>query len=327
MKIFITGATGFIGRHLVELLARSGHELVALARPTSDASRLQKQGVTLVTGDVNNRESLRSGMRGCAGLVNLANVYSFWEPDNHIYEEVNVRGTRNVMECALEAGVAKVVHVSSVVVYGKPEQIPFSEESPVGPRRFSRYARSKYAGDLIAWDLMKSKGLPLVMVYPAPVLGPGNPIAKGPYIKNLLEGRMPATVFPASLLTLVHVRDVAAIIAGALAKKGNFGEKYFACNQALSFAEINALVRDIAGVSLPKLTLPSWLVMANASLLTAVSRLSKKPPPWGMSLDQMATCRAGLEADGSKAAKELGIVYTPIRTAMEEEIAYYQGKG
>lgn len=324
MKIFITGATGFIGRHVVKRLARSGYELRCLVRATSDVDELQKQGVTLVTGDVTDKGSILAGIRGCEWVINLANAYSYWEPDKRTYEGINVRGTQNVMECALAAEVSKVVHISSVVIYGKPEQSPFSEESPIGPCRFSRYAQTKYEGDLIAWDLYEKNNLPLVMIYPGAVMGPGDPKATGKYIKDMIERRLPATLYLDSRLTFVHVRDVAEVIVRALEKKGNAGEKYFACGQHLSFREINTMIKEIAGVPLPRLTLPDWLVPVNAALLTAVADLIKKPPLWGLSVDQISTMRAGFVADGSKAARELGITYTPIRVAVEEAIASYQ---
>lgn len=324
MKTFITGATGFIGRHVVKRLAQTGHELHCLIRATSDLGELRRQGVTLFTGDVTDKDSILAGIQGCERVINLANAYSYWEPDKRTYEAVNVRGTRNVMECALAAKVSKVVHVSSVVIYGKPEQSPFSEESPIGQCRFSRYAQTKYEGDLIAWDLHEKKNLPLVMIYPGAVMGPGDPKATGKYIKDMIGRRLPATLYLDSRLTFVHVRDVAEVIVRALEKEGNVGEKYFACGQQLSFREINAMIKEIAGVPLPKLTLPDWLVKVNAALLTAIADLIKKPPLWGLSVDQINTMRVGFIADGSKAARELGIIYTPIRVAIEEAIASYR---
>jgi len=86
-------------------------------------------------------------------ILILANLYAFWVLDDRIYRDINVVGTRNVMECALEAGVSKVVHASTNVIYGKPADCPFSEESEIGLVRFSKYAQSKYEGDLVAWEL------------------------------------------------------------------------------------------------------------------------------------------------------------------------------
>jgi dihydroflavonol-4-reductase len=254
----------------------------------------------------------------------LANIYSFWEPNKQVYTDVNVEGTRNVMEAALETGVSKVVHVSTVVTYGKPADCPFTEESPVGPVRFSEYARTKYEGDLIAWELYEKKGLPLVMIYPSGVLGPGDLKASGQYIQRLIHRRMPATVFHDVILTWVHVQDVAEAILRAAEKEDNIGEKYFVCKHQLSFREINEMISEISGVPLPKMHLPDSLVMVNAALLTKLADLIKKPPMLGMSMDQMRTMKEGFKADGSKAERELGITYTPVRVALEEAIAWYR---
>ncbi len=324
MKIFITGATGFIGTHLVKRLTQTEHKLFCLVRKTSDVSELKNQGVTLIYGDVTDKDSLLEGMKGCQWVINLANIYSFWEPDKQIFSEVNVNGTRNVMECALEKSVSKVVHVSTAGIYGKPADCPFCEESPVGPVRFSEYFRTKYEGDLIAWELYEKKGLPVVMVYPVGVLGAGDPKATGKYIQNLIHRRLPATVFDDSYFSFVHVKDVAEIIVRAAEKENNIGEKYIAGNQQLSWRELNQMVSEISGVALPKMSLPNGLAMMNARLLTWLANLIKKPPLWGLAIDQTRTMKEGAQADGSKAERELGISYTPIRIALEEAIASYR---
>lgn len=324
MKVFITGSTGFIGTHLIERLARDDHELYCLVRKTSDVRVLEKVGATLIIGDVTDKASMLEGMQGCDWIANLANIYELWVSDRQVYTDVNVHGTRNVMECALEAGVSKVVHVSTNAVYGKPADCPFSEESPVGPVRFSEYAQSKYDGDLLAWELYEKKGLPLVTIHPGCVLGPGDTKATGRYIQNLVHRRMPVRVFPDSVLTWVHVRDVVEAIVRALEKKDNIGEKYLLGKYQLPLQEFGETVCDIAGVPLPGIRLPDFLVQMNAALLTWLAGLIKKPPMLGMSVDQIRSMKKGFRFDGSKAERELGIAYTPIRTALEEAIALYQ---
>jgi dihydroflavonol-4-reductase len=324
MKTFITGATGFIGTHLVKRLSQTKHVPYCLVRKTSDARTLKEMGATLVMGDVTDKDSLLEGMKGCDWVINLANVYSFWEPHKQIYTEVNVEGTRNVMECVLETGVSKVVHVSTAAIYGVPADCPFSEESIVGPVRFSEYARTKYAGDLIAWELYEKKRLPVVMIYPTAVLGPGDPKTTGQYIQDLIHRRMPARVFEDSIFTFVHVRDVAEAIVRALEKEHNLGEKYLVGNHQLSFGQINEMISEISGIPLPKIALPDWLVMVNATLLTGLANLIKKPPILGMAKDKIGTMKHGARIDGSGAERELGITYTPIRIALEEAIASYQ---
>jgi dihydroflavonol-4-reductase len=324
MKVFMTGGSGFIGTHTAERMAREGHELHCLVRKSSSTDRLRKIGASIVFGDVTDRGSFLGAMKGADWVINIAAAYSFWLPRKRTYTEVNVGGTRNVMECALEAGVSKVVHVSTAAIYGKPAEHPFNENSTPGPVRFSEYARTKYQGDLIAWELHKGKGLPLAMVYPGAVLGPDDPKPTGEYIQNLIRGRMPATVFKNAVFPFVHVRDVAEVILRAAEKQGNTGEKYLAVGQNLTFGEINQLVSEISGVALPKLTMPDSLAMANAAFLTLLADVIKRPPLWGMALDQIRTMKEGAEADASKAERELGITYTPIRVAVEEAIASYK---
>jgi dihydroflavonol-4-reductase len=324
MDIFITGATGFIGTHLIKRLTQTEHKLFCLVREKSDVRELEHHDVTLIRGDVTDKNSILQGMRGCQWVINLANLYSFWEPDKQIFTEVNVEGTRNVMECALETGISKVVHVSTGGIYGKPQECPFCEDSPVGPVRFSEYFRTKYEGDLIAWELYEKKGLPLLMIYPVAVLGPGDPKPSGRYIQDLIHGRVPARVLEDSIFTFVHVKDVAEAIVRAADKENNIGEKYLVGKQQFTWGEINRMVSEISGVALPKMRLPDFLTMFNARFLTLVANITKKPPLWGMAIDQIRTMKEGVQVDGSKAERELGISYTPIHVALKEAIESYR---
>jgi len=325
MRTFITGGTGFIGTHVARRLAQAGHEMRCLIRkPTRAAQQLKELGANLVPGDVIDKASVLRGMEGCDWVIHLAGLYSFWEPNNRIFKEINVDGTRNVMECALETKVSKVVHVSTAGIYGKPIDCPFTEESKIGPIHFCEYFRTKYEGDLIVWDLCKNKSLPVVVVYPTAVVGPGDPNATGKYIVDLIQRRLPATVLNDAIITFVHVKDVAEVIVRAAEKQDNIREKYLVGKHQMSFGEINQMVSEISGVPLPKLRLPDSITMFNAVLLTGLANIIKKQPPWGMSIGQIKVMREGFRVDGSKVERELGISYTPIRFALEEAIASYQ---
>lgn len=321
MRIFVTGGTGFLGRQIVKRLVAAGHEVCCLVRSMNAATHLQQPGVQLVQGDLRGKGSLAAGMKGCSCAINAAAIFDFWLPDAGAYREVNVAGTRNVMEAVLEAGVSKVVHVSTVVVYGKPATSPATEATPVGPVRFSEYAQTKYEGELIAWELRKARALPLVVVYPGGILGPGDTKASGQYIRMLLEGKMPAAIFNDVSFPFVHVNDVAEAIARAAEKENNLGERYLVAGGNPTFGQMNQMISEIAGIRLPTRTLPGAMALASAALLTAIARFTKKPPAMGMSLDQMRTMKNALVVDGSKAEKELGIRYTPIRQALKEVIA------
>jgi dihydroflavonol-4-reductase len=326
MKIFLTGGTGFIGSYTTELLSTTDHQLKLLVRKTSKISSLKKPNITLVEGDLLNRQSLLAGMEGCDSVIDIAGLYTLWEPDRRIYSKINIEGTRNVMECALESGIKKVLHVSTAGVFGKPVEVPFNENSQVGPVRYSEYFRTKYEGDKIAWELYEKKGLPLIMIYPVCVIGAGDTKASGRYIRDIINRKLPGTVFKDRTFTFVCVRDVAKAIVNALEKENNIGEKYLVGNSRYTWKEINKLISEVSEVHLPKIEFPESLTMMNAYLLTGLANLIKKPPPWGMAIDQMKVMRTGFSVDGSKAERELGIQYTPIRAALKEAIDSFRNK-
>ena len=323
MKTFITGATGFIGTHLLRRLSQTSHQLYCLARQSSNTQHIKEAGATIVIGDVTDKRSLLEGMKGCDWVINLANIYTFWEPNRRIYTDVNVEGTRNVMESALENGISKVLHVSTALIYGKPADVPFTEQSKVGPARFSEYARTKYEGDLIAWEIFNRKRLPLVVVYPGGVVGPGNPKYGAQLARNLVERRMPVLTFANKTSFMAYVGDVADVIVRALVKEGNLGEKYLV-GQQISMREFYQMIGEISRVPLPKLSLPNNLAMVNAQFMTFTANLTKKQPMWGLAVDAVRTVNNDLMGDGSKVERELGISYTSIRVALEEEIAFYR---
>jgi dihydroflavonol-4-reductase len=324
MRVFVTGGSGFVGKPTVGRLVEGGHQVRCLVRRTSPTSELEELGCRLAYGDVTDKGSILEGMRDCEWVVHLANVYSFWEPDKGTYQRVNVEGTRNVMQAALEADVSKVVHVSTLVVWGNTQDVSFTEESPLGTKRFTEYAQSKYEGDEVVWELYRQKGLPVVALYPGVVLGPNDPKSTGQYVRDLIERRVPARIFEDSSFTFVHVNDVAEAIMRALEKENNLGEKYLIGKHALSMGEVTRMVSEISGVPLPKRRLPGSVVMAGAALMTKAADLIGKPPLFGMSTDMMRNIREGAVFDGSKSERELGLAYTPIREAIAGEVASHR---
>ncbi len=320
MRAFVTGATGFIGSRVVKRLVGSGHEAICLVRARSSTSHIEKLGARLVRGDLADKASLAAGMAGADCLLHVGAAYSFWDRDRQSYRRANVEGVRNVMEAALETGVSKAVHVSSVVVYGRPGVSPVTEDVAPGPSRFSEYARTKYEGDLVAWSLHAERGLPLVVVYPGGVLGPADPKPTGEYIRALAAGRMPATVCDRSRFPWVHVDDVAEGIVRAAELPGNTGARYLLVGDNLTFGEINRLVAEAAGVRLPWMRMPDAMAVGMAAFLTGLSSVTGRPPMLGLSLDQVNTMRHSPDFDGGKAQRELGLTYTPIRDAIREEV-------
>ena len=323
MKVFITGGTGFIGTYLVKRLLQTEHKLLCLARKTSDTTFLKEAGVDILVGDVTNKSLLLEGMEGCDCVLHLASSFVLWFPDNRIFHDVNVTGTQYVMESVLEKGVSKVVYVSTAAVWGNTEGL-ITEETPVSNKRPSKYVRTKYEGDLIAWDLYEKQNLPLVVIYPSAVIGANDPKAIGRYIKNYAKGRMPAQIFTGFYFPFVHVKDVAEAIVRAMEKENNIGEKYIVSAENHTFGEFNQMISDISGTKLPILKFPNWMVMMNAYLFTGIANLIKKPPVWDMSVDQMGISKLNVKLDGSKAERELGLKYTPVYDGLKDAIESFK---
>jgi dihydroflavonol-4-reductase len=321
MKVLVTGGTGFIGQHVLLRLQEAGHSIRCLVRKTSDTSIPEKVGAELITGDVTDRASVKQAVSGMDAVIHLANIYEFWIPHKKDYYAVNVDGTRNVLEESLDAKVNKVIHVCTLGSYGNPDDKPFTEESEPANKRTSLYFETKYQGGKLAWALHEEKDLPLVMVYPSTVTGPGDNKPSGRYVLGMVKGKMPAQVFLNSVLTWVDVRDVAEVIVRALEKKGNIGEKYFAGAERLSFAEFNKLLSEASGVSLPRIKMPNWMAMMNGVILTFLADIFKIPPMLGMSNDQLRTMKKGFSADCSKVTRELDIQYMPIGKSLEDTVA------
>jgi dihydroflavonol-4-reductase len=320
MKILVTGATGFIGKHLVKKLGATDHEVRCLVRRAPDVAYMKELGAMPSMGDVTDPQSLREGLAGCHCVVNLANVYSMWEPDSSIYRDVNVTGTVNVLECSSEMGVSKIVHVSTAGVYGKPDDVPFNEASAPGPERFSEYTRTKYEGELAAREFCRRHGLSLVVICPGAVVGPGDTKPTGKYIEDIAAGRMPVAVYRDVAMTYVHVSDVAEAIIAAVESESAAGETYLIGKHQMSFGQLNELISELSGASPPRVCLPDALVRVSAAILTALSNITKRPPPWGMCVDQANMARVGFRFDGSKAERELGLRYTSIRDAVRETL-------
>ena len=225
MRVFVTGATGFVGWHLVEALLARGDEVRCLVRPPS-VGLLDGRKTRAVLGDLTDGESIRRGMDGVEAVYHCAADYRLYVDDPDSMYAVNVEGTRNVLRASAEAGVRRVVYTSTVGALGlNADASPADERTPVGiSDMVGHYKRSKFLAERVAEEWV-SKGLPLVIVNPSTPVGERDikPTATGRMILDFLRGRIPAYVDTG--LNLVDVRYVAAGHILAL-ERGRVGEKY-----------------------------------------------------------------------------------------------------
>lgn len=169
MKSLVTGATGFIGGHLMQALVAAGDEVRILVRPTSDTRRVADLGVEQCTGDLTDPLSLREAVAGMDRVFHCAAVVADWG-DPAVFQAVNVKGTHDLLAAAQDAGIKKFIHVSSTEVYGYPDR-PAAEDTPFHYRGWP-YCDTKIDAEKHAWAFAR-RGLPLTIIRPATVYGPG----------------------------------------------------------------------------------------------------------------------------------------------------------
>jgi nucleoside-diphosphate-sugar epimerase len=307
----VTGASGFLGGQLAGLLKRRGYRVQALVRATSDTRRLQALGVELVQGDLSDRASLVATMKGQRFVFNCAARVSNWGPREAFFT-INRDGAANVVAAAREAGVERVVHVSSLTVLGLPRSgEPIDESTPYPSGRLDPYSESKLAGERFAREAHGHGGLATVIVRPGAIWGPGDPHILPRIVALLRRGRMVYIGGGHNHVALSHVENLSLGLALAAEVKAAAGRVYHVTDAFdLTARQVLDGLAEGLGTPRPRLSVPFFAVYGAAALLEAGARLvgRTQPPPltrYGVRL-VASDCRY----DHSRAGRELG--YLPV---------------
>ncbi len=271
MKAFVTGGSGCLGRQLIQVLLAHGCEVTALVR-TFDRARSLPEGVRMVPGDVTQRASLRSGMRGAEIVFHAAAWTKIGSrPREHrLIERINVAGTREVLELAAELGGPRVVFTSAPEIYGDTGgQVLDEAHLPSAPQLESEYARSKRRALLQVVEPMQARGLPVVVVCPGALYGPGDHSQRGRLLRRYARRRLPVMIGPDTAFSWVHAAD-AALGHWLAATLGRPGETYFLAGQALSYREFFCAAERATGRPAPRLWLSAGLARSLARALANV---------------------------------------------------------
>jgi dihydroflavonol-4-reductase len=326
VKVLVTGATGFIGFHLVRFLREKGLHVRALVRRDTDDSCVRSLDAETVRGDVRDLKSVVNALQGCAHVYHVAADYRLWVPDPGRMYETNVEGTKNVLEAALMLRVEKVVYTSTVGVltgatHGRPadERSAACIEDMVG-----HYKRSKFLAEREAYGFI-NKGVPVVIVNPSTPIGEMDrkPTPTGKMIVDFLNGRIPAYIDTG--LNFIDVQDVAAGHWLA-AVKGRTGERYILGNKNITLRDFFETLALIAGRKPPRIRLPYLPVLLAAHIDEAVSNwVTHRPPAIPVTGVRMAG--KFMYFDASKAVAELQLPQTPVKLAMEKAVEWYRKHG
>ncbi|MGZ4493645.1 MAG: NAD-dependent epimerase/dehydratase family protein [Nocardioides sp.] len=315
MRYAITGATGFIGGVLARQLRESGHDVVALVRDPAKATALRDLGVELVPGDLDDAAALDRLCGGADGLYHVAGWYKLGQRDPSPGVRVNVEGTRKALAAAKRAGVPKVVYTSTLAVNSDTEEQVVDETYRFTGEHLSVYDRTKAEAHDIAEQFARD-GLPVVLVQPGLVYGPGDTAQTGAFIAQVVAGKRPLAPRGGGVCW-GHVEDIARGHVLAM-EKGVPGESYMLAGPRATLAEGLQKAADIAGTKGPRL-LPAGMVRATATLMGALGRLVPVPPDFAAE-----TMRAGLATyygSPAKAERDLGWHARSLDEGLGETVA------
>lgn len=320
MRYFVTGATGFLGGALTRQLRQAGHDVVALVRTPSKAGALRDLGVALAEGDITERATLRAPMTGVDGIFHCAAWYKLGV-DAAGAQRINVEGTRNVLETMRELGIAKGVYTSTVAVFSDTEGALVDETCYHAGPFLSEYDRTKWKAHYEVAVPMAKAGLPLVIVMPGAIYGPGDTSALRMLFVQYLQRKL-AAVPARTALCWAHVEDVARAHILAM-DKGRVGESYIVAGPPHSMIEALQIAERLTGVKAPALHPPPAVMKAASVLMGVVGAVVTLPPE--LTAEGLRVL-AGVTYLGSneKARRELGYSPRPLEDGLRETLAWEQ---
>lgn len=326
MKALVTGGGGFIGSRVVRELLREGIEPRVLLREGEDTRNLAGLDLETMHGDVRDPEAMHRAVAGCAWVFHLAAIYALWLPHPETMREVNVGGTRNVLQAARDRGVERVVCTSSIAVFGgQGLDRDARESSPyvLGPTG-NLYAQTKYEAHRLALSFVE-RGLDVVLAAPCGPIGPGDlgPTPTGRFLLAVVNAPLCPVVE-----TISNFGDVRDIGRGHVlaARKGRTGESYLLGTENLRYADLASMVERVTGVCKPRLRVPDPILKAASRAMEWMADRGVHRPPL-LTPSSVEIGRLGLRADCSKARDELGLPQGSLERAVEDALHWFAENG
>ena len=325
MRILVTGGTGFTGKALVKRLLGLGHEVVALdSKEGLKTQEIRDWGAEVILGSVTDKEVVRRAVKDAEIVHHVAAAFREMNvPDRHYYE-VNVLGTRNVLEAALEAGVRKLVYCSTCGVHGNIDHPPGGEDAPIQPADY--YQRTKYEAEPIVREYC-GRGLPTVILRPAAIYGPGDPERFGLIFRRVARGTFPMFGSGRTYYHPLYIDSLVDAFVLAMEEGKGVGEAYLIADE--QYLEIKDLVQRVAkalNVNVKISHYPITPILVAGHLCEAVCKpFGVAPPIFPRRVDWYRQNRA-FRID--KAKRELG--YLPkvdIDEGLRRTAEWYRAEG
>jgi nucleoside-diphosphate-sugar epimerase len=315
MRYFVTGATGFVGGNLAKKLREQGHAVHASVRNPDKAKDLQTLGVQLFKGDVTDKESMREAMQSVDGVFHVAGWYKIGVKDKSDGEKVNIQGTRKVLELMQELKIPKGVYTSSLVVNSDTHGQMKDEHYHFTGQHLSEYDRTKAVAHEVANEFI-ANGLPLVIVMPGLIYGPGDTSVLHTNIQDFLNQKLP--MLPSrTTLCWAHVNDIVDGHILAM-QKGRVGESYIIAGEPYTVVDAFKLASEITGQRAPGVV--PYQVMKILSIL--VKPFDKLLPETYTSEGLREIAGPTYLGNNSKAKRELGYNPRPFREGWGETLRH-----
>ncbi|HEX4322401.1 MAG TPA: hopanoid-associated sugar epimerase [Acidobacteriaceae bacterium] len=326
MKIFVTGATGFVGHHVARELAAQGAELRLLVRKTSNLANLEGIAGETHIGDLSEPDTIKPALVDCEALMHVAADYRLWIPDPKAMYRANVDGTRELLRLASEAGVRRVVYTSSVATMGfRSDGLIVNEDTPVSlDNMVGHYKRSKFLAEQEAITAAQA-GQQVMILNPTTPIGShdAKPTPTGRIFVDFLNRKFPAYVDTG--LNLVDVEEVARTHASAL-ETGTPGRRYILGGENLTLKQILDKMSAITGIPSPTVEIPFAIAAAYAFFEENITgRLMGKEPR--ATLEEVQMGRKKMFASSARAQQELGFRVAPVYAAMRSAIEWFRAHG
>jgi nucleoside-diphosphate-sugar epimerase len=321
MKYFLTGATGFVGGSLARQLRNQGHEVIAIVRNPEKASGLKSIGVTVVEGDVTDKESMREAMRGCDGVYHVAGWYKVGVKDKSPGQKINIDGTRYVLELMKELNIPKGVYTSTLAINSDTKGAVPDESYHFTGKHISEYDRTKAAAHDIADSFIK-QGLPLIIVMPGLIYGPDGTSLSDEALRLYLKKKLPL-IPKKSAYCWAHVDDIAHAHILAM-EKAKPGSTYIIAGPVHLLTEAFDLANKITGIRKP-IAVPPIMLRITGFFSSLVEGFIPLPEMYN---SEALRVQAGVTylGDNSKAKKELGYNPRPLEQGLKETLLYELGK-
>ncbi len=322
MRYFVTGATGFIGGHVARQLLAAGHSVVVLARTPAKAQALAEAGAEIVRGDITDRQSLIEPMRGVDGVFHIAAWYEVGAADPSQAVAINVEGTRNVLEVMRELEIPKGVYTSTIAVNSDTHGELVDESYRYDGPHLSEYDRTKWIAHYQVALPMIAEGLPLVIVQPGVVYGPGDHSTIRTTLIDYLRGKMPVAP-KGTAFCWAHVEDIARGHVQAM-EQGTPGERYILAGPHLRLTEVLALAERITGIKAPRLEAPAVVLRGASALMGLVEQVVPVPTTFRAETLRVSAGTTYI-ASAAKAERELGFSVRPIEEGLRETLEHEMG--